>query len=85
MTTPSCHNMPIFRDWEPEMCIGFQGRGMRAGSISQGLTSRIVFMKSWMPSRLVLMGPMTPGIGSVPAMVEHHPSVGIRKAVGLKP
>jgi hypothetical protein len=42
-------------------------------------------MKSFMPSRLVLMGPITPGTGSAPAGVEHHPSVGILKAVGLKP
>lgn len=45
----------------------------------------MVFMTSLRPSRLVLRGPMTPGIGSAPAMVEHHPSVGIRKAVGLNP
>jgi hypothetical protein len=38
-----------------------------------------------MPSRLVLMGPMTPGIASAPTIVEHQPSVGMRKAVGLKP
>jgi hypothetical protein len=28
---------------------------------------------------------MTPGMGSAPAIVEHHPSVGIRKEVGLNP
>jgi hypothetical protein len=45
----------------------------------------MVFMNILIPSKLVLNGPMTPGIGSAPAIVEHHPSVGILKAVGLKP
>jgi hypothetical protein len=42
-------------------------------------------MKSLIPSRLVLSGPITPVMGSAPAIVEHHPSVGTRKAVGLRP
>ena len=45
----------------------------------------MVFMKSLMPARLVLRGPMTVVIGSAPGAVDDHPSVGIRNAVGLKP
>src|SRR6187402_2392870 len=43
------------------------------------------FMMSLRPSRLVLIGPITPAIGSAPAWVEHQPSVGIRNEVGLNP
>ena len=43
------------------------------------------FMKSLMPVRLVLRGPMTVTIGSAPGLVDDQPSVGTRKAVGLRP
>ena len=65
--------------------VGVQGRGTRAGSMSQGLESMTVRMKRTMPVREVLRGPITAAMGSAPAAVEHHPSVGMRKAVGLKP
>ena len=58
---------------------------MSAGSESQGLAERMVSMKSLMPKRLVLMGPMTVGIASAPGGVEAQPSVGMRNAVGLRP
>lgn len=45
----------------------------------------MVFINILIPSRLMLKGPITPGIGSAPAIVEHHPSVGILNAVGLNP
>ena len=58
---------------------------MSAGSDSQGFADRTVSIKSWMPARLVLKGPMTVTIGSAPGLVDDQPSVGIRKAVGLRP
>jgi hypothetical protein len=42
-------------------------------------------MKSLVPTRLVLNGPMAVTIGSAPGLVDDQPSVGIRKAVGLRP
>ena len=58
---------------------------MSAGSESHGFADRTVLMKSLMPARLVLKGPMTVTIGSAPGLVDDQPSVGIRKAVGLRP
>ena len=87
VTTPSFHMMAILRGLLKEggWKEGFQGRGIKAGSVSQGLESMIVFMKRLRPERVVDRGPMTAGIASAPAAVEHHPSVGMRKAVGLRP
>ena len=58
---------------------------MSAGSRSQGFADLTVLMKSLMLARLVLKGPMTVTIGSAPSIVEDQPSVGIWKAVGLRP
>lgn len=86
VTTPSLHMIAILSGLLGEMWkFESQGMGMSAGSESHGLGEMTVFMKSFMPPRLLLMGPITPGMGSAPAIVEHHPSVGIRNAVGLKP
>ena len=59
--------------------------GMRAGSVSQGFASMIVFINVLMPPRLVLRGPMNVTIASAPAAMDDQPSVGSRKAVGLSP
>ena len=45
----------------------------------------MVCMKSLRPSRLVLRGPMTVAMASAPGAMLDQPSVGIRKAVGLRP
>src|SRR5256885_15248453 len=58
---------------------------MSAGSESHGIKSMTVLIKSLMPARLVLKGPTTVTIGSAPGLVDDQPSVGIRKAVGLRP
>jgi len=86
VTTESFHITPILSGLDGDILrVEFQGIGMSAGSTSQGCESMTVFMNSFKPDKLVLMDPMTAEIGSAPAMVEHHPSVGIRKAVGLNP
>lgn len=88
LTTLSCNRIPIFKGWDGDgemWRLEFQGRGMRAGSESQGFAARTVDMKSLRPERLVLRGPIDGTIGSAPGGVEDQPSVGMRKEVGFRP
>ena len=86
LTTLSCQITPIFSRWCGDIRKDvFQGRGIRAGSESHGFAAKTVLMKSLMPARLVLRGPIAVTMGSAPGIVDDQPSVGIRKVVGLRP
>ena len=86
VTTPSWVRTPIFNGWLGSIWeFGLQGIGISAGSESQGFASMMTFMKSAIPPRLALRGPTTAEMVSAPAIMDDQPSVGTRKAVGLKP
>ncbi len=86
VTTPSWVRTPIFNGWLGDIwAFEFQGIGMSAGSESQGFASIMTFMKSAIPPRLAHNGPTTEEMVSAPAIMDDQPSVGTRKAVGLKP
>lgn len=86
MTTPSWVRTPIFNAWLGSTWkFEFQGIGLSAGSESHGMDSMMTSIKSARPPRLVLNGLTTDYTISSAAIMDDQPSVGTRKAVGLKP